>query len=155
MVSFGKENSWMPSIDKNMLIFFFFFFFFAGVIFSMAEVWHSINIPCSWIANLVEHFSGWWKSALLIKRRMHLASNCLLLIKYLLNQPINSKVALKTEILLIKMKFKTPFRKQKWKSCYLAAPQPTLGHSQGDCLTSSMLSSAFLTILTRRSPGAT
>ena len=39
-------------------------------------------------------------------------------------------------------------------NCYLADPQPFLGHSQGDSLTNPMLITAFLANLTRRSPGA-
>ena len=31
-------------------------------------------------------------------------------------------------------------------NCYLAAPQPTLGHSQGDSLTNPMLITAFVHI---------
>ena len=39
-------------------------------------------------------------------------------------------------------------------NCYLAIPQPTLGHSQGDSLTNLMLITAFCTYLTQRSLGA-
>ena len=39
-------------------------------------------------------------------------------------------------------------------NCYLAVPRPTLGHSQGDSLTNSMLITAFCTYSTQRSLGA-
>ena len=35
-----------------------------------------------------------------------------------------------------------------WLFCYLAAPRPTLGHSQGDSLTNPKLITAFLSIST-------
>ena len=39
-------------------------------------------------------------------------------------------------------------------NCYLAAPQPTLGHFRGDSFNNLILNTAFSAILTRRSPGA-
>ena len=39
-------------------------------------------------------------------------------------------------------------------NCYLAAPRPTLGHSQGDSLTNPMLITVFLSISIGRSLGA-
>ena len=39
-------------------------------------------------------------------------------------------------------------------NCYLAVPQPTLGHSPGDSLNNSMFVTAFSTILTQRLPEA-
>ena len=39
-------------------------------------------------------------------------------------------------------------------NCYLAAPQPTLGHFRGDSFNKLILNTAFSAILTRRSPGA-
>ena len=39
-------------------------------------------------------------------------------------------------------------------NCYLALPWPTLGNSREDSLTNPMLITAFSTILTQSSPGA-
>ena len=38
--------------------------------------------------------------------------------------------------------------------CYLAVPQPTLGHYQGESLSHSMFIAAFHLFLTQRSPGS-
>ena len=46
-----------------------------------------------------------------------------------------------------------PLQQVLFFNCYLAAPWLTLGHSQRDSLTNSIVMIEFLTISTRRSPG--
>ena len=44
--------------------------------------------------------------------------------------------------------------REKFFNCYLAVPRPTLGHFRGDSFINPMLITAFSTISTRMSPGA-